>query len=655
MAGYDVTSFFTSMALKKTSAPSRSFTFGGSDYSSRVIKWPKFKRGWDDVQAKTLTLQLANEDQAMNFLRTDKTKLQGEALVGVGWREGEGYEKEVDGLAYIDSIDVGTTTSNAAVSLVFLPDGTKFYVIDSSGELWQHNCVTPWNLDTAFYAGDSEDLQFTNSSANSVTFSGDGTKMFVMVSGILDNLYEYDLAVAYEPATASAIQETLSFSFDIFLDTPRGHCWSPDGTRLYVVDNVTDNVAQINLSTGFDLTTASDSTYRFDTTTMDSTPANISISPDGTRLYVVGESGDEINQIDLSTAYDLNTASDPEVVYDPSAQTASVFGMTLSPDGAYLYILNTINDTIYRYAFTNNQTSESIDLFAGTVRGVKYEDGRCTLTIADKFEGLSNRQVGTPDEPAEYVGSNYLPSDIAWWAVTSFGGYDTTQTSSNSDIDYVDFQAWAAVFSGDGVFMRGRFDGQKCTEVLRKIARQTHSAIFIKNNRLSFHRFSLADAAVSSVGVENSRLSLEFNIADVINRQYVAGGYDQDSGHQFTISQQSTGSVNSFGLHENLIEDNALWFVDSSSALNLAQRSLLANAEPDDKLTIESNLGLVFRVIGETVAVTDPFFSIADSYRILQQDIDLNTGKITVQADRTQTVIPFTLDSSNLDGPHRLT
>ena len=143
MAGYDVTSFFTSMALKKTSAPSRSFTFGGSDYSSRVIKWPKFKRGWDDVQAKTLTLHLANEDQAMNFLRTDKTKLQGEALVGVGWREGEGYEKEVDGLAYIDSIDVGTTTSNAAVSLVFLPDGTKFYVIDSSGELWQHNCATP--------------------------------------------------------------------------------------------------------------------------------------------------------------------------------------------------------------------------------------------------------------------------------------------------------------------------------------------------------------------------------------------------------------------------------------------------------------------------------------------------------------------------------
>ncbi len=55
-------------------------------------------------------------------------------------------------------------------------------------------------------------------------------------------------------------------------------------------------------------------------------------------------------------------------------------------------------------------------------------------------------------------------------------------------IDYDDFSEWAGVFSGDNVVVSGRFNGQKCTDILRRISRITRSAIYIKNNKIiSFH------------------------------------------------------------------------------------------------------------------------------------------------------------------------
>jgi len=295
--------------------------------------------------------------------------------------------------------------------------------------------------------------------------------------------------------------------------------------------------------------------------------------------------------------------------------------------------------------------AETIELFAGTVRKVAYNNEICSLTIVDKFQQLSERIVGKSDDPVSYTSSNYLPSDLAWYAVTSYGGYSNVKSTSNVDIDYAAFETWAAVFSGDSVLMQARWTGQKVTEILKKISRQTHSAIFIKESKLTFHRFSLADTNISSLGPDQiHNMQLSFATDDITNRQYVALLYSVTSDyHTATIVAAVTPSVNSFGLKENLIKDDTLWYVDSASAINLAERLLLSNAAPDDHINITAGLVGLPRLIGETITVGDAFHSINQSYRILEHSIDMDKGITQFGIDRTQLFGGFILNTSSLD------
>jgi hypothetical protein len=308
-------------------------------------------------------------------------------------------------------------------------------------------------------------------------------------------------------------------------------------------------------------------------------------------------------------------------------------------------------EALISVGFALSGGDETIDIFAGTVRSVRYVGEECQLTLVDKFQQLSDRLVGTDDDPATYVGSNYLPSDLAWWAITSYGGFSTTTNSSNTDIDYAAFAAWAAVFSGDGVYMEAKFDGQKVTEVLRKIALQTNSAIYVEQNKVSFKRFSLVDQNVSSLGPsEILDIEVGFDIDDVINRWYVAGDLTVGSVHQFTIVEEDTASVNSFGQKEEYISDDNLWFVDSSSAINLAQRLVLMSSDPDDEVRITSGLQTIHRSVGETIQLSDPFMSLYSGYRIMEQEIDTEKGTVKLIGDKRQFFNAFTLNTSSLDG-----
>ena len=293
---------------------------------------------------------------------------------------------------------------------------------------------------------------------------------------------------------------------------------------------------------------------------------------------------------------------------------------------------------------------ETIILFEGKIRATKYLKEDCNISIVDKFQQLSERKMGSSDVPVNYMSSNYLPSDIAWWAVTSYGGYSNLTSSNNPDIDYDAFATWAGVFSGDSVFVEGTFDGQKVTEVLRKISRHTHSAIFIKENKISFHRFGLADANVSSLGpADIIDMELSFDTSDITNRQYVSGDFNTSTkAHQFTVLQASSASVNSFGIKETTLLDNNLWYVNSASAINLAQRKILANAEPDDSITVQTGLVGLPRQIGETMLVEDAFHNISESYRILDHQVDMDSGKTLFRIDRTQLTNAFVLDTTSL-------
>jgi hypothetical protein len=65
---FSVSSWYYSQMLSPVSSPVRQFIFGSSDYSSKVVEWPKFSRSGQNVVSSKPSLTLDNADGAMNFV-----------------------------------------------------------------------------------------------------------------------------------------------------------------------------------------------------------------------------------------------------------------------------------------------------------------------------------------------------------------------------------------------------------------------------------------------------------------------------------------------------------------------------------------------------------------------------------------------------------
>jgi len=300
---------------------------------------------------------------------------------------------------------------------------------------------------------------------------------------------------------------------------------------------------------------------------------------------------------------------------------------------------------------------ELITLYSGKIERLKYHNNVASIAFVDKFKQLTERVIGTRSDPVTYQSSDYLPADIAWYVITSYGGYDTTASSANTDIDYESWLDWSNVFSADAVLVKSHFKGIKVAEALKKIADYTDSAIYVHDNKIRFKRFSLSDSNQTTFDNDSIMgLSLSVDNRDVVNKMYVSGLYDVDSRYwSMTVNDENSSSVNSFGLKEDTIRDNSIWYVNSGSAINMAQRKTGALGVPFGKVSVDATLKGLVRVIGETISVTDMSIGISEGYRIMGQKINMDSGKIEFEADRSYFSEGFILDTSTLDSVSVLT
>lgn len=302
-------------------------------------------------------------------------------------------------------------------------------------------------------------------------------------------------------------------------------------------------------------------------------------------------------------------------------------------------------------------SEELLSHFNGTVERVKFNHGKCSLVLTDHLKPLSEKLLGDNETPLDFTTSNYLVSDLAWYMVTSHGGFSAIANSSNPDIDYESFEQWSNVFSSDNVRVNALFDGIKITEGLRKVAKLTRSAIYMKDGKLSFSRFTIVNTYTSIID-EDVSLGIELALDDatITNNQIVNAAYNVDSdSFAITVNDEATASVNSFGLRENISEDRAVWYVDSVSALNLAQRITFTRAIPFADYSVISGLALIHRQIGETISFTEEFFGAGgEAYRILAHELDMHKETVKIGMDATTLLNAFKLDISVLDGTDTL-
>ena len=259
-----------------------------------------------------------------------------------------GWTVDISQLSY-DSVSLSVTSQDSSPrGLEFSTDGTKMYMAGTgTTRVFQYSLSTGFDLSTASYDSVSVDLSGTLSNIMDIRLSSDGTKMYVNAN--LNTIYQWNLSTAFDLSTAS--YSNTNFSVSSQTNGSRGFRFNADGTKMYLVDGSPEKVFQYSLSTAWDLSTASYDNVFYTSSETDDL-LDVSFNTDGTRMYLLSRFDQIFYQYSLSTGFDISTASYDSVSSSSiNSQTShSPYSTKFSADGTKLLVLSNANDTIFQYS-----------------------------------------------------------------------------------------------------------------------------------------------------------------------------------------------------------------------------------------------------------------------------------------------------------------
>ena len=300
-----------------------------------------------------------------------------------------------------------------------------------------------------------------------VLFNNDGTKMYVLGGGAtLGRITQYTLSTAYD--ITSATLGTIKL-INAQSTLPQGFAFKPDGTKMYVIDSTNDQLFTYTLSTAFDVSTATyDATQSFPgASAFDTLPGGITFNNDGTKMFIVGDGDNAVDTFTLTTAYNPATAAFlstytilPELLPQDMAWNA---------DGTYMYIIGSTGHLLIEYklatAFdpTSAEAVQSIDL-VGTdtlMSGITFKPDFTKMYVSTSTTADTVKQYNLA--AAQSAGVNALyNNDIAIIGQDDASGL--TQTKSKSQTKYGVITMGTPSALGDGDFLAiGSNAGQATT------------------------------------------------------------------------------------------------------------------------------------------------------------------------------------------------
>jgi sugar lactone lactonase YvrE len=204
----------------------------------------------------------------------------------------------------------------------------------------------PWDITTIspLVGDDSFATYVTNPTA--VAFKVDGGVVFILDNGG-DDVNRWTISgTGWNIAGSLSSNPSQVFSVNAQETNPTGIFFKPDGLKMYVLGSTGDDVNEYTLSTAWSLSGA---TYvqNFSVSAKETVPTGLYFSPDGTKMYVVGSSSDSVHKYTLSTAWNISTATFSQS-FSVSAQDTAPEDVSFKPDGTKMFVLGS-SDFIYEY------------------------------------------------------------------------------------------------------------------------------------------------------------------------------------------------------------------------------------------------------------------------------------------------------------------
>ena len=286
-----------------------------------------------------------------------------------------------------------------------------------------------YDLVNASYDSVSFSVASQDSGAISLSFKSDGTKMYIL-GGLNDSVYQYSLSTSFDLSTAS--YDSVSFSVASQATGAGGIFFKPDGTKMYIIGNTTDSVYQYSLSTAWDLSTASYDSVSFSVASQDTNVVDIFFKPDGTKMYILG--GGYAYQYSLSTAWDLSTASYDSVSSNLRSQDLNNRGIFFKPDGTKMYATG-LSDFVYQYSL-----STAWDLSTASYDNVSFSvvsQDASPVSLAFSSDGTKMYMVGTlSDTVFQYTTAlNAATLDLSTGSVFEITPTSGTQVTLSNPAD----------------------------------------------------------------------------------------------------------------------------------------------------------------------------------------------------------------------------
>ena len=237
----------------------------------------------------------------------------------------------------------------------FNTDGTKMFMLGRANDkVYEYSVSTAFDVSTITYA-QSLDVSGQDVSSNSIEFNTDGT-ILIMLGQNNDKVYEYALSTGFDLSTASYTD-----SFDISTQElqPYGLAFNNDGTKMYVTGWAGDDINEYTLTTGFDVSTATYS-QNFDVSSQAGKPSAVQFQSDGTTMYVLNGSGaPTIFKYTLSTAFDVSTASYSNKSFEVTNEETKPRGFCFNNNGLQMFLCGWHGDDINEYTVHGASTTYS--------------------------------------------------------------------------------------------------------------------------------------------------------------------------------------------------------------------------------------------------------------------------------------------------------
>lgn len=205
-----------------------------------------------------------------------------------------------------------------------------------------------WDVTTLVYDG-SSNVSIGQNTA--VAFYDNGNKV-LQFGSVSDNLYAHTVSIPYD-ATSTLTEIGFLDEDDGAINIGSGAAFNDDGSKIYFIGWANETIYEYPLSTNYDVTT-SGTVYKLSLATLvGGTMYNtlgLHIKADGTRFWWTEAGSKRVYQANLSTPWDMSTATYDD--YYTVSDVTNTAGIHFNPAGDQFLVYSYSSDVIFQYNLT---------------------------------------------------------------------------------------------------------------------------------------------------------------------------------------------------------------------------------------------------------------------------------------------------------------